>query len=305
MFSLSNARAMFVLLISLGFSSLTHAAYTGLYSFGDSLSDTGNVFAATASPPFPYFDGNFSNGSVWTDLLGSQLGLAPPQASLDGGTNYAWGGARTTVDSVPFPPSTATQVGTYLTDAGGVADPNALYTIWTGGNDINAVVGGAPFTDLADAGLAVATIADDLLSAGAQNILVVNVPNLGLTPGADGNEGGAEFLSVVFNDNLALGLANLGSANITFLDSFSLLQTIVDNPAAFGLTNVDDNCLATTGGLGSACDGYLFWDDLHPTADGHQLIADAAYAAVVPVPAAAWLFGSALLGLAGLSRRRA
>ena len=302
MFTLSNARSAFVLVITFAFSSLTQAAYTGLYSFGDSLSDTGNVFVATggATPPSPYFDGNFSNGPVWTDLLGPMLGLPSPTASNTGGTNYAWGGAQTTVNNSV--PSTQFQVAEYLGAAGGVADPNALYTIWTGGNDINAVAGGAPFGDIEAGGLAVASMASDLLFAGAQNILVINVPNLGLTPSADGNEAGAEFLSVLFNDYVAAGLDALGSSNVTLLDSFSLLEAIAADPASYGLSNVDDNCLTTTGG--SACDDYLFWDGLHPTAAGHQLIADAAFAAVVPVPAAVWLFGSGLLALIGVARRK-
>lgn len=301
MFTISHARNVAVLTITLGFSSLTQAAFTGLYSFGDSLSDTGNVSVATggATPSFPYFDGNFSNGPVWADLLGPMLGLASPTASLTGGTNYAWGGARTLVDgSVP---ATQTQVNTYLADAGGAADPNALYTIWTGGNDIQSL----NVPDIVNGGLAVADIANDLLIAGAQNILVINVPNLGLTPIADGNEAGASAFTGLFNDNVSLGLDALGSSNVTLLDAFGLLNTIVADPAAYGLTNVDDNCLATAIDPLTGCDTHLFWDDLHPTAAGHELIADAAFAAVVPVPAAAWLFGSALIGLAGIGRRKA
>ena len=99
-------------------------------------------------------------------------------------------------------------------------------------------------------------------------------------------------------------LLALNSPNITLVDSFALLDYASLTPAAFGLDNIDDNCLATTGGLGAACDAYLFWDDLHPTAAGHQLIADAAFDAVVPLPAAAWLFGSALLGLVAVKRRK-
>lgn len=288
MFSFAKVRVLCVFVFSLSLSGLTQAAFTGLYSFGDSLSDTGNV-----NPGAPYVDGNFSNGPVWVDLLGPMLDLASPTASNNGGTNYAWGGARTLVDGGVI--STQTQVTNYLAHAGGSADPDALYTIWTGGNDVQAF-------DIA-AGAGVATIAGDLLAAGATNILVLNVPNLGLTPIADGNEAAAALITTAFNDQLALGLATLNSPDVTLVDSFALLDIIVADPAAFGLTNVDDNCLVTTGGMGSACDGYLFWDDLHPTTAGHQLIADAAFAAVVPVPAALWLFGSALMGLVVIKRK--
>ena len=303
MYSLAKFRVLSVFVFSLSVSGLAQAAYTGLYSFGDSGSDTGNVFAATAGvyPAFPYFDGNFSNGPVWVDLLGPMLGLASPTASLTGGTNYAWGGARTTIDGglLPLLPSTQTQVNTYLADAGGAADPNALYTIWTGANDVSAVGGGAPFGDIENAGLAVASVASDLLNAGAQNILVINVPNIGLLPSAAGIEAEAESLSVLFNDYLESGLFALGSSHVTLLDSFALLNLIVADPGAYGLTNVDDNCLNPV----TDCDTHLFWDS-HPTAAGHQLIADAAFAAVVPVPAAVWLFGSGLLGLIGVARRK-
>jgi phospholipase/lecithinase/hemolysin len=38
--------------------------FDGLYVFGDSLSDTGNVYAATQNqfPPLPYAPGRFTNG---------------------------------------------------------------------------------------------------------------------------------------------------------------------------------------------------------------------------------------------------
>src|SRR5262245_45599060 len=41
--------------------------FTGVYAFGDSLSDAGNVFIATggAIPGAPYFAGHFSNGPTW------------------------------------------------------------------------------------------------------------------------------------------------------------------------------------------------------------------------------------------------
>ena len=65
--------------------------YDEIYVFGDSFSDTGNVFNATkgAIPPSPaYFNGRFSNGPVWVEYLAPQLGL-----TFDPSTNFAFGGA--------------------------------------------------------------------------------------------------------------------------------------------------------------------------------------------------------------------
>src|SRR6266536_3488274 len=72
--------------------------------FGDSLSDTGNVLAVTEpvlaeaipiSPP--YFQGRFSNGPVWVDILAERLDL-PLRPFLQGGTNFAFGGAQIGLD---------------------------------------------------------------------------------------------------------------------------------------------------------------------------------------------------------------
>jgi outer membrane lipase/esterase len=304
MSSLLNVRIILVFLFSLSVSGLSHASYSQIISFGDSLSDTGNVFTATGSPPAPYYNGNFSNGPVWVERLATQLGVAAPQASLAGGTNYSWGGARTTINA-PVP-STQSQLLTYLTDVGGVADSNALYTILTGGNDLQAFAGGSSGVPqlLSDA-QAVATFATDLINAGAQNILILNVPDLGTAPVSDGNEGLATAFTQLFNDELETSILGLNSSKVKFLDLFTLTQELVADPVAAGLSNVTESCLAVTGGAGGAiCDQFLFWDDIHPTAVGHQLIADAAFSTVVPVPAAAWLFGSALIGLAGVARRK-
>ena len=66
----------------------THAGspYSALYAFGDSLSDVGNVFAASrgTEPARPYFQGRFSNGPIWLDYLAAQFrtGRMIPSLSL-------------------------------------------------------------------------------------------------------------------------------------------------------------------------------------------------------------------------------
>lgn len=308
MYSLANMRVFFAIIFSLSLSNLSHASFSQIVAFGDSLSDSGNVYATVGTPEAPYYDGRFSNGPVWVEVMAQQLGLAAPGPSEVAGpaaTNYAWGGARTTTDS-GFIPSVQNQVGTYLADTGGVADANAIYTILTGGNDVRAF---DPATynavNLAADAQAVAGMANDLINAGAQNILILNIPDLGTAPVADGNEGLATFFTSVYNDALLDGLNTLGSSHVTHLDLFSISQGIAADPAAYGLTDAETSCLVATGGVGGAiCDDFLFWDDLHPTAAGHQLIGTLAASAVVPVPTAAWLFGSALLTLVGIGRKK-
>ena len=66
--------------------------FTSLTVFGDSLVDAGNIFTATGgaipSAANGYFNGRFTNGYDYTDLLSIELFGAPTVASLQGGTNF-------------------------------------------------------------------------------------------------------------------------------------------------------------------------------------------------------------------------
>ncbi len=87
------------------------------------------------------------------------------------------------------------------------------------------------------------------------------------------------------------------------LNTYALLDTIVANPASYGFTNVTQPCL--TGEVnyagGTPCadpNQYLFWDELHPTAAGHEILANEALALVTPEPASISLIAVGLVGLA-------
>jgi outer membrane lipase/esterase len=221
---------------ALSLAQASHAAITNIVSFGDSLSDTGNIFTATsgAVPAAPYFDGNFSNGDIWIEYLAADLGIAAPTASNVGGTNLAWGGARTTLAGSTGQPSAQTQVLGYLSATGGVADPNALYTIMIGGNDINAFDGVSyGTTELALDGQVVASLANSLISAGAQSILILNVPDVGTAPIADGNEALVTSLTSLYNGNLAAAVAGLDASKVALVDAFALTQDIATNPGTY------------------------------------------------------------------------
>jgi len=63
---------------------------------------------------------------------------------------------------------------------------------------------------------------------------------------------------------------------------------VLVNPEDFGLTNVEDSCLAFGVVPGAVCerpDRYLFWDGEHPTRAGHGIIARAAFHVLAPLVA--------------------
>jgi outer membrane lipase/esterase len=286
-------------------------SYSNMYVFGDSLSDTGNIsyYFGGQIPQPPYYPGRFSNGLIWVDDLAADLGLSI-SPSYPGGNNYAWGGAVTGPGGGVLPPyALLDQRDFFLEDHDGVADPDALYVIWGGGNDVLD-------EDSANAPENLAAIISSLAAAGAVNFLVPNLPNIGLVPLSlqDGSSAVKEQLTLDFNAELAQIIDELSATlpvNIVTLDVFGIFNDILESPGDWGYTNWTDPCYEGPlgiGGPGEVCDdpdAWVFWDGIHPTAHSHQLLADAALDALspVPLPAALPLFLAAL-GAVGIRRRR-
>ena len=223
-----------------------------IVAFGDSLSDTGNVAILSGGvipPPAFYFDGRFSNGPIWLDKLGAALGSAVDPA-LAGGSNFAFGGAR--VATSPDVPSLQTQANAFLsTTAITGADPNSLYVVYGGVNDVrDALVSADPVAAVTTAAQQVAGIVGDLAEAGAVDIVVPTLVNVGYSPEAqlagDAVVGLAGLLTGVFNQTVAQelsGLAASSEVNLIQPDFFGLVEAITASPSSFGLTNVTDACL--------------------------------------------------------------
>jgi outer membrane lipase/esterase len=309
-------RGFVALATSICVSTTAMASYSQVVFFGDSLSDTGNLYLYNGTPATPpYYNGQFSNGPLWTQNLAAALGFSATP-SLTGGNNYAWAGA-TVIDYGRPMPVLPTQLSGYLTGTGGFADPSALYVILGGANDINDA-GLDPSTAAANivgAANAVDAMVDALYAAGARNILVGNLPDIGLTPLAvsagPAAAAGATALTQLFNSTLAslLDATELASAGLDLdrLDLFGLLNDAVADPAAFGFSDVATPCydgaLGAAGGTVCANPGdHLFWDAFHPSAKAHRMMAATALAAV-PEPAAWALFMAAAMALLW-SRRR-
>jgi 3-phytase len=280
-------------------------AVTQLVVFGDSLVDTGNLFAAsggTTPPSPPYFNGRFSNGPVWVERLATGLGAANPGPALLGGTNYAFGGATTgsQFDS-GLVPNVRAQVGLYL--GGHTPQPGQLFVIEAGANDIfNGQTN--PLVPVANLAAGITALAD----AGAREFLVGNVPLLGDTPFgrslSPADRAGLNVLTGAYDALLAAELDSLqASLGVTIhkLDLAGLLEEAIADPAKFGFTNVTDSALFS-GVLDGK--GYLFWDTVHPTAQTGEIIAARALDAVIPAPGTLSLLGVGVIGLCVVFRRR-
>jgi phospholipase/lecithinase/hemolysin len=291
-------------------------AFTQVIVFGDSLSDDGNIkhrledqyLISYPGGDFNYSDGRFTNSSdtdpasdmyagTWHEQLARDfIGLSAPTNSLDGGTDYAFGGATTedgtrevTVFDNPIPfiggNTTVTidnlgqQVDDYL--AANTVDPAALYIVWGGGNDLFDDDSSDNVTATAER---VAGLVERLAEAGAVYILVPNVPPLGLVPNYKDDPDTATALNAAsadyrdqFNTQLDVAVSTLAAEGITItlyrLDVYGLFYRLAANLEDYGFVNISDPAQ----GADVDPDQYLFWDDIHPTTAGHFQIANAAF----------------------------
>jgi outer membrane lipase/esterase len=299
--------------------------YSQTYFFGDSLTDAGYyrpLLPASVRPVTGQFTTN--PGFVWSQWLADYYGTsAAPNGNGQTGTNYAAGGARVGVNTTGAlgpQPSLTTQMNNYLTANGGRADSRALYTVWGGANDLFAITNaGAPAaTTIAAAVASEVGMVTTLRNAGAQYILVSNIPDLGITPafralGAAAQANGTA-LTTTYNNSLFSTLASNGLRVIP-LDTFNLLREIAANPTAYGFTNITGTacqpqitansltCNPTSYVTPNAADTYLFADGVHPTSRAHQILSQYAVSVLEgPRQIAALPHSTAVIGRARADR---
>jgi outer membrane lipase/esterase len=253
--------------------------YDNLYVFGDSYCDVGNIYAATggAVPAAPYYNGRFSDGPIWVDHVAGFLRV-PLTASLLGGTDYAFGGAWVTAPQPlgggAFIPSVPQQVGLYLSQHGGKADPNALYVIEGGGNDILDTTTGTPQALAYHIAVGIVQSEQMLRQAGARHFVIPNLFNVAILPAAAGNTAFAAVASSATNkylSELVVPEEELPGIHILRMNVFSLMNAVDTDPTHFGFTDITDPCLTTS--LCADPDHTFFWDTHHPTEFGHAFFA--------------------------------
>lgn len=288
------------------------AQFSGVYVFGDSLSDAGfyrPFLLGLGLPPAVVSQlGRFTTNPdpVWSELVSQFYGFTPAPSNTTGGNIFAQGGARVSSPSASTPPGLAqrpvsAQINEFLAANGGAADPNALYGIWAGANDIFQQLGALQAGQinasllqtnvLAAASSEIAQIAR-LQAAGARYILVFGLPDIGVTPAFHGTPfaDSVSALSAGYNTTLFTGLAASGIRVIP-VDTFTLFNEVHNNPAAFGFTNITglacgpfppittassvsaQFCLPNTLVQPNANNTFIFADSVHPTGATQRIVA--------------------------------
>jgi phospholipase/lecithinase/hemolysin len=278
-------------------------------SFGDSLSDVGTYAPIASSLGGGRFTTN--PGQVWTqdvaqyygDTLSAAFTIdATHKLSTQSGLGYAEGGATVVtpanlyefladlIGNIEMPVNQ--QVSSYLV-AHGSFSSSQLVLVWVGSNDVlRAGALPAAAQTVQTAATTLAQVVGQIVQDGATHVVVVNVPNIGLSPkGVDSPDGGANLtqLSQIFNDSLNTALqANGLQGKVIQIDSYTWLNQIIANFQANGFAVSNTSvacdpaktpdatallCSPSTYVTANADQTYMFADDLHPTTHLHALFA--------------------------------
>ena len=330
---LRHVRLFGVLFFILGFTGNAWGQnFSDVVVFGDSLSDSGNVGQTQGLPAGTSFTTNPDR--VWAETVAETFG-ASGMNSLAGGPNYAFAGACMNPDTPcatdvfpPHlrPPRVTEQISLHLASRSNQADPNALYAVWGGANDVadslQAGFSGAEAHTLAASAVNVEQIRR-LQGAGARHILAYNLPDIGLAPSALNQnrlvQGALTTLVNAYNERLYAGIREREEGVIP-INVFAFLNEVIEDPETYGFTDVMGTACGqpdATSSVSIACgpEGsgslvsyesganrqYLFADRNHPSGAAHRMIASVV-TSTLEAPVQVSLAGEGGVEMAGIHR---
>jgi phospholipase/lecithinase/hemolysin len=287
---------MFRLIASFIFllSAWPSAAFTSLHVFGDSAS---SVTYGLGDPL--YYNGRSCNGRIWTEVLAQRQGLPFETNKTIAFFGHYSDILLTNVTTYPPPPDASTAlcvvwvnnadfVGMIFSNSPPYISNAATMTFWT--NRMNLSLANH------------SNVIQTLYAKGLRTLLMPNVVDLGQTPFLNGADASSRAFirqrivsyNVAFTNLLTQAqLANPGLV-IRSPDLFSLLDIIVTNAGAYGLTNalsagvmVDALTDATPAFANKAfngpCTNHIFWDYINPGAKAQAIVANIAHQSLTPV----------------------
>lgn len=311
-------------------------AYSGVFVFGDSLVDPGNALklaqwygglpltdlpeeAPTADKG--YFQGRFSNGYTFADLLSNKyigiptktifpyffedpwLGVKiAPFASDPSGNNlnFAYGGSHIRQGDEVVPDLDG-QTDAFRHAVDGDADPNALYIVTTGGNDVRdlALTGEDPvprdqaYAELQRCADKMLTELSQLIEIGVRNFVITGIADVGLIPRYDRDGNGvldpteqmrsdaateySVYLDNLIRTEVVPALQALG-ATVTYVPLMDYVDE--DGNVVTGALSANLPMIAALHGLTTdelqnnllQHKDLIFFDQIHPNAQANALL---------------------------------
>ncbi len=171
------------------------------------------------------------------------------------------------------------------------AKEESLIVEWSGANDL-ITLNAKP--SIKEADLAVKDRiknVEKLASHGYKNFVLINLPDLSLTPRFhsakynDKDRENAHKVCKYFNQQLQSQVASLQKKypqiNVRVFDTDKLVEHAYTHPGEYGFDPEKQHRSVTEdnkdNGPKGGAHGYMFWDDVHPSADLHAIMADKFY----------------------------
>jgi thermolabile hemolysin len=252
--------------------------------FGDSLSDNGNLFNSTEwilPVASDYAHGHFTNGQVWAEYLGEKLNLPV----------YDWAVGKAVIlpDGIIRLSEQVNSWNAYRTHDKNYHPKNTLFTIWIGANDmLNS--NKKPVSSMIQQEM---LMIRRLIKNEAKNIIIINLPDMTLTPYYQFRSDRAIVSARIKQFNVELKIAVVAlqaeyglAVNLHVFDVASLYENLFKNPIKYGFINSAESCLKISTmtvpyvesvRTRSDCrdpNTFLSWDLIHPTTQVHKLLAE-------------------------------